>query len=446
MATGSFFKRIIGDFVRPSKAAGRPVRKARDALKLCQALLSERGEVSGATLAREVLSECEQLPDPAWPPFFDLLASNFSPDPAEIRRAAEAWLGESTADNLLRLQSAVEPPRQELFRRLNMAPGGTAALIAMRRRVLAGLKTHPEWKSVDADLAHLLGSWFNRGFLTLQRIDWRTPAMVLEKLIAHEAVHQIRGWEDLRRRLENDRRCFAFFHPALPDEPLIFIEVALTKSMSATVRTLLDPGATVDDPARADTATFYSITNCQEGLRGISFGNMLIKQVAEEIGRQLPRVQRYATLSPIPGFCAWLSDARSRIGALARGSALLAELDRLAAPGWHRETQDPGALKPVLMQLCASYLLETGHDGEPIDAVARFHLRNGARIERLNWLADDSEQGMRRSAGLMVNYLYDLEQVERNHEAYVKVGQVAASHELRALLRASPLSRPAVKA
>jgi malonyl-CoA decarboxylase len=446
MATGSFFKRIIGDFVRPSGAAGRPARKAREAMALAESLLSERGEVSGATLAREVLSECEQLPEPAWTPFIDLLSSNFSPHAGEIRGAAEAWLGESSADNLMRLQRAVEAPRQELFRRLNMAPGGTAALISMRRRVLDGLKTHPQWKSVDADLAHLLGSWFNRGFLTLQRIDWRTPAIVLEKLIAHEAVHQIRGWDDLRRRLENDRRCFAFFHPVLPDEPLIFIEVALTRGMSATVSALLDPGATVDDPARADTATFYSITNCQEGLRGISFGNLLIKQVADEIGRQLPRVQRYATLSPIPGFSAWLGDARTRIGALARGPILLAELDRLATPDWHRDTQVAGALKPLLMQLCASYLLETGSDGEPADSVARFHLRNGARIERLNWLADDSEQGMRRSAGLMVNYMYDLEQVEKNHEAYVNDGQVAASHELRALVRACPLSRPAVKA
>ena len=445
MATGSFFKRIIGDFVRPSRAAGRPGRKAREAMALCESLLSERGEVSGASLAREVLSECQQLPDAAWAPFFDLLATGFSPAPEEVRGAAEAWLGAATAENLARLQEAVESPRQELFRRLNMAPGGTAALIAMRQRVLAGIRTNAHWKSVDADLAHLLGSWFNRGFLTLQRIDWRTPAIVLEKLIAHEAVHQIRGWDDLRRRLESDRRCFAFFHPVLPDEPLIFIEVALTKGMSATVRPLLDPAAQVDDPGRADTATFYSITNCQEGLRGISFGNLLIKQVAEEIGRQLPRVQRYATLSPIPGFRAWLAEARPRIERLPDGAALLALLGRLDASGWHRDAKDSDALRSLLLSLCSRYLVETGSDGEPADAVARFHLRNGARIERLNWLADDSDQGIQRSAGLMVNYVYDLEQVEKNHEAYVKDGQVAASHELRALYRACPLSRSAAK-
>ena len=334
MATGSFLKRIFRDFVRPGRRAGRPGRKAREAMALCESLLSERGEVSGATLAREVLSECQQLPDGAWVPFFNLLASTLSPRSEDIRSAAEAWLGEATTDNLIRLQHAVEAPRQELFRRLNMAPGGTAALIEMRRRVLAGLKTHPQWKSLDADLAHLLGSWFNRGFLTLQRIDWRTPAIVLEKLIAHEAVHEIRGWADLHRRLEDDRRCFAFFHPVLPDEPLIFIEVALTRGMSASVSALLDPKAAVDDPARADTATFYSITNCQEGLRGISFGNLLIKQVAEEIGRQLPRVQRYATLSPLPGFRAWLSEAQDPVrAARQRHRRSLAELDRLEVAG-----------------------------------------------------------------------------------------------------------------
>ena len=444
MATGSFFKRIIGDFVRPGQPAGRTGRKAREAMALCESLLSERGEVSGASIAREVLSEFQQLPESAWAPFFDLLATTLSPREEDVRAAADAWLAASTDDNLLRLQSAVEPPRQELFRRLNMAPGGTAALIEMRRRVLGGLQAHPEWKSLDADLAHLLGSWFNRGFLTLQRIDWRTPAIVLEKLIAHEAVHEIRGWADLQRRLEADRRCFAFFHPVLPDEPLIFIEVALTRGMSASVSRLLDPKAAVDDPARADTATFYSITNCQEGLRGISFGNLLIKQVAEEIGRQLPRVQRYATLSPVPGFRAWLRRTRPRLERLANGPALLADLDRIDAPDWHRNP--PAALKALLMQLCACYLLGNGREGEAPDAVARFHLGNGARIERLNWSGDNSEQGMRRSAGLMVNYVYDLEQVEKNHEAYVKDGEIAASHELRALVRACPLTRAALKA
>jgi len=440
MSTRSFFKRILGEFVHPSEEA-RAARKAHRAVDLCHALLSERGEVSGAALAREVLFEYQRLPEGSFAPFFDALASDFSPRPENVGSASEAYCGDPSPENLLRLQRAVEPPRQELFRRLNMAPGGTAALIALRRRLLPGLTANPAWKTIDADLAHLLGSWFNRGFLTLQRIDWHTPAIVLEKLTAYEAVHQIRSWRDLRRRLEADRRCFAFFHPVLPDEPLIFIEIALTRGMSAAVRPLLDPNSPVDDPARTDTAVFYSITNCQDGLRGISFGNLLIKQVAEELGRSLPRIQRYATLSPIPGFCAWLKAAETRIAQLAGGQALLEEIARLESPDWHRDAQSAGVLQPLLMRLCAYYLLEARNDGEPADAVARFHLGNGARLERLNWLADLSKQGMQRSAGLMVNYVYDLSDVEKNHEAYVKDRRIAASHELRALARDCPLSR-----
>jgi malonyl-CoA decarboxylase len=445
MKPASFFKRVIGEFVHPS-ADAKAGRKVRRAIDLCDLLLSERGEVSGAALAREVLSEYLQLPEAAHMSFFELLATAFSPRPKDVAGAVDAYRGDPSPDNLIRLQRAVEAPRQELFRRLNMAPGGTAALIAMRQRVLSGLKANPSWKGLEADLAHLLGSWFNRGFLTLQRIDWHTPAIVLEKLIAYEAVHQVSGWRDLRRRLEGDRRCFAFFHPVLPDEPLIFIEVALTRGMSATVHPLLDPDAPVNDPARADTATFYSITNCQEGLRGVSFGNLLIKQVAEELGRRLPRVQRFATLSPIPGFCAWLIGALSEIERLNGGPALVEELARLKSAGWHRDAQAATALQPLLLRLCAYYLLVAGKDSALADPVARFHLGNGARVERLNWLADVSEQGMLRSAGLMVNYVYDLDDVEKNHEAYVKDRRIAAAHELRALARSCPLSRQTARA
>jgi malonyl-CoA decarboxylase len=316
----------------------------------------------------------------------------------------------------------------------------------MREQVLSGLKANSSWIGLDADLAHLLASWFNRGFLTLRRIDWHTPAIVLEKLIAYEAVHQVRGWGDLRRRLEADRRCFAFFHPALPDEPLIFIEVALTRGVSDTVQPLLDPDAPVDDPARADTAIFYSITNCQQGLRGVSFGNLLIKQVVEELRRRLPRVHQFATLSPVPGFGAWLTNVQGELKRVARGSAMLETLSRLKAADWHRDAQAAPALKPLLMQLCACYLLQSAGEGEPADPVARFHLGNGARMERLNWLADVSEQGMRRSAGLMVNYVYDPDDVEKNHEAYVKEHRIVASHDLRALARGCPLSRKPARA
>jgi malonyl-CoA decarboxylase len=425
-------------------SATHAARTARRAVDLCHALLSERGEVSGATLAREVLAAYEGLLEPALPVFFDLVAAEFSPEPDAVGRAADAYRSDPTPEHLIRLQRAVEPPRQELFRRLNVAAGGTAALIAMRQRVLSEADLHPPWKSIEADLSHLLSSWFNRGFLTLERIDWHTPAIVLEKLIAHEAVHQIQGWHDLRRRLAADRRCFAFFHPVLADEPLIFIEVALTRGVSISVQPLLDIGSPVIDPAHADSAIFYSITNCQEGLRGISFGNLLIKQVVLELQREFPRIDHFATLSPISGFRAWLKNAEEQLSGAATGAALLETLEGLHDSGWFRTVDASSRLRPLLMQLCAYYLLEARHEGLPADPVARFHLGNGARMERLNWLADVSEQGMRRSAGLMVNYVYRPSEVEHNHEEYVRDHRVAASHELKKLARESPLAQRAM--
>lgn len=440
----SFFTRLVRRIVHADPAA-RADRKARKAAGLCHALLSERGEVSGAALAREVLSAYQGLPEEGLPAFFELLVSEFSPDPEEVGRAADAYRSDPSPDHLIWLQRAVEPPRQELFRRLNMAPGGTAALVAMRRRVLQELRARPRWIGIDADLAHLLASWFNRGFLTLGRIDWHTPAIVLEKLIAYEAVHEVQGWQDLRRRLASDRRCFAFFHPALPDEPLIFIEAALTRGISASVRPLLDVESPVADPAYADSAIFYSITNCQDGLRGISFGNLLIKQVVQELQREFPRIDHFATLSPVPGFRKWLGGIEAQLAGTADGPALTA-LRRLDDPDWFRNADAEAGLRPLLSQLGAYYLIEARHEGFPIDPVARFHLGNGARLERLNWLADTSREGMRRSAGLMVNYVYRLPEVENNHEAFVRERRVAASHELRKLARECPLAQRAVSA
>jgi malonyl-CoA decarboxylase len=352
-----------------------------------------------------------------------------------VEKAADAYRQDASQTNLIQLQGVVEPPRQELFRRLNLAGGGTAALVEMRRRLLHDLRAQPQWAGIDADLVHLLASWFNRGFLSLQRIDWRTPALVLEKLMQYEAVHEIQGWRDLRRRLAADRRCYAFFHPALPDEPIIFIEVALTKGMSEKVQPLLDPDSPEVDPAGADAAIFYSITNCQEGLRGISFGNFLIKQVAEDLGREFPRLKTFATLSPVPGFRKWLADA-------AATQAELAELaGALSAPDWLEHAGPGAAVRTELTRLCAYYLQYAKHDTEPADAVARFHLGNGARMERLNWLADSSESGIARSAGLMVNYVYRLKDVERNHEAYANKHAVVASPGLALLARESLVAR-----
>jgi malonyl-CoA decarboxylase len=420
-------KRILAILARsPVASSSESARQARETLILCQALLSERGEVSGARLAADVLTAYRLLDHAGLEAFFDLILEAFSPDPAPLLRAIEMYRGDSSQANLLQLQAAVESPRQELFRRFNLAPGGTGVLLDLRRQLLLTLKERPEWAGIDADLVHLFRSWFNRGFLVLQRIDWRTSALVLERLIQYEAVHQIQGWRDLRRRLEADRRCYAFFHPALPDEPLIFIEVALTSGMSAKVQPLLDTDAPVLDPASATCAMFYSITTCQEGLRGVSFGNFLIKQVAEDLGREFTGLRTFATLSPIPGFRRWLA---TPTGGKRLSADLVALLGRLGDRDSLVDVPIPTRLKAELIGLCASYLLHSKSGAAPLDPVARFHLANGARLQRLNWMGDTSSMGIRRSLGLMVNYEYRLADVERNHEAYAKQHKIVASRE-----------------
>jgi malonyl-CoA decarboxylase len=441
----SFLQRLLKSVSVPRRAAVHrtEIRAARQAVTLCHALLSERGEVSGARLAREALAKYQSLEGFALDVFFDLLVKEFSPDPEEVGRCADAYRREPCQANLVRLQRVAEPPRQELFRRLNMAPGGTAVLVEMRRRLLRDLPDHPQWQGVETDLLHLLSSWFNRGFLVLQRIDWRTSALVLEKLIHYEAVHEIHGWNDLHRRLEADRRCYAFFHPALPDEPLIFIEVALTKGMSSKVQPLLEPNSPIVDPATADCAIFYSITNCQEGLRGVSFGNFLIKQVAEDLGREFPRLKTFATLSPIPGFRRWLAEEAAARAGQPEHEALAAVLARLDSLAWFKEPRTFGDVEQQLTRLCAHYLLHAKHRDDPLDPVERFHLGNGARLERLNWLADTSPNGTRRSAGMMVNYVYRLAEVERNHEAYAREHKVIAARRVEDLAREALLAAPA---
>jgi malonyl-CoA decarboxylase len=435
-AKKSFFRRLFASIGRrPGTAPRAAVRRARHSISLCHALMSERGEVSGARIAREALAAYQELDDAALGIYFDLLVKEFSPDPEEVGRVADAYRSDPTQANLIQLQRVVEPPRQEMFRRLNMAAGGTGIIVEMRRRLLKLLAERPYYAGIDADLSHLLHSWFNRGFLVLQRIDWRTPALVLEKLIRYEAVHEIQGWPDLHRRLEDDRRCYAFFHPSLPDEPLIFIEVALTRGMASRVQPLLDLESPVADPGAANCAIFYSITNCQEGLRGVSFGNLLIKQVAEELGREFPRLKTFATLSPVPGFRKWLAGAAKDEPQLA---ALLARLD---GGRWFDDHAVAADMQRQLVRLCAHYLMHAKHGKEPLDPVARFHLGNGARLERLNWLGDTSTMGMRRSAGLMVNYVYRLDDVERNHEAYARDRHIVAARRFEVLARDSIVAK-----
>jgi len=320
-----------------------------------------------------------------------VLARDFSPDPREVLDAATAYHHDPSAANLARLQQVAEPLRQEIFRRMNMAPGGTAMLLALRTELLSAMKDDPALVVVDHDLAHLLASWFNRGFLELRRIDWNTPASILEKLIAYEAVHEIRGFPDLKRRLERDRRCFAFFHPALPQEPLIFVEVALVDEMPSDVAPILATESAVEDPRRARCAVFYSITSTQAGLRGISFGNFLIKQVAEDLHAELPNLKVFATLSPIPGLRQWAEREAPGVPAVSDSAAPAGQHDR-----------EP------LEALAAFYLTREWQGSQALDPVARFHLGNGARLERINWRADMSTKGIAQSYGMMVNYVYDL--------------------------------------
>jgi malonyl-CoA decarboxylase len=417
---------------------------------LAESLLGEKGEASGAALARALIERYGALEPADRLGFLLFLSEGFAPDYAALKQAAEHYLAEPSAEAAARLGETAEPPRQELLRRINMGPSGTATLVAMRETILGLLEAHPSLKPLDSDLKHLLASWFNRGFLELRRIDWHTPAVVLEKLIEYEAVHEIQGWEDLRRRLGPDRRCFAFFHPALVDEPLIFVEVALVNGLAGAIRPLLatpEPGAAATTP---DTAIFYSISNCQRGLRGISFGNFLIKQVVEELKAELPSLNRFATLSPVPGFRAWLDqrlaasaryvlkpEERAAIAAVTGGGGTKGALRRLLAePGWHEAPAIAAALEGPLLRLCAAYLTENKAGKGPADAVARFHLGNGAVLQQINWLANPGQRGLAESFGLMVNYLYDLDRIEANHEAFAHQGQVAHSDAVAATLRA----------
>ncbi len=412
---------------------------ARQALLLCRELLSERGD--DGRLSREALEAYRALPPAERREFFDLLSGEFSPDPEEVGRCADIYRDQPTASHLSRLLRVVEPPRQELFRRLNVAPGGTRSLIEMRAQLLTELPHYPQWAAVEADLAHLLSSWFNRAFLVLRKIDWHTPAIILEKLIEYEAVHQIQGWRDLRRRLQGDRRCYGFFHPSLPDEPIIFVEVALVDRMSARVQPLLDPESAVTDADAAKCAMFYSITNCQDGLRGVPFGSFLIHTVANELQHELPGLRTFATLSPIPGFASWVETRARRHETGPQDGTFGALLDKLTVPQWSSNKESAAELQRDLLPLCAYYLLHAKHGQEPLDAVARFHLRNGARLERINWLGDISTAGMQRSMGITANYVYRLEDLERNHRLYTREHRLQVSHAMERLARQSLLSR-----
>jgi malonyl-CoA decarboxylase len=436
----TFFSEMLQSIADRSRALIKRERRepaherSAELIEQCEELLSGRGEASGVALAQEILTGYADLTTGPRIAFFEALATTFGHDRSAIDHAIAAWSAAPSDETAGELHVASEPRRLELFRRLNLAPGGTAALVRMREQLLDAMDHRDDLGVVDNDFVHLFSSWFNRGFLVLRRIDWSTSAAILEKIIRYEAVHAIRDWADLRRRIDpQDRRCYAFFHPALVDEPLIFVEVALTRAIPGAIAPILSDKRELVEPQRATTAVFYSITNCQRGLAGVTFGHFLIKQVVEEVSREVPRVASFVTLSPAPNFANWLNRERTNPNSIALDEHDREALSALDREGWWRSPEIAEDLKEPFLRAAAWYYLRARNArGVPLDFVARFHLGNGARLERLDWLADTSERALRQSYGLMVNYLYDLDYIERNHEAY-------AQH--RAIVAASAVTR-----
>ena len=399
-------------FERRQKLGRTGQRDDRPIEALTADLIGAAGEVSGTTVAQNLLTRYAEMSDAAKLDFFHHLARDMNIDAGRVREALDAYETAQTKRSYRAFMQAAEPPRQELIRRLNQVPGATGALVAMRADLLRLGRDIDTLQALDNDFRHLFASWFNRGFLVLRRINWESPAQILDKIIAYEAVHQIDSWDDLRRRVEpTDRRCFAFFHPAMQDEPLIFVEVALTRGVPRSVQAVLAENREMIAAEAADTAVFYSISNCQAGLASISFGNSLIKQVAADLALEMPGLKTFVTLSPIPGLADWL-----------------AETDQTVAPEEDERVRS----------LAAHYLLDVKrHDGLPRDPVARFHLGNGALVHQVSAQADLSEKGLTQSRGAMVNYLYDLAKVSQNHERFAVDCEVAASAEVRALAAAA---------
>ena len=386
----------------------------RSITDLCDALIASTSETSALIIANKVLNKYSNLDDDEKLSFFQDVSTRMSIDPDRVREALKDYEKLPSRETYENFSNAAEPSRQELIRRLNQPPGATKKLVEMRADLLRLGKNDPGLQAFDLDIKHLFASWFNRGFLVLRPISWESPAHILEKIIEYEAVHAIDSWEDLRRRLEpSDRRCFAFFHPAIPDEPLIFVEVALTKGTPTSIQVLLSEDREEVQVDQINTAVFYSISNCQAGLANVSFGNFLIKQVASDLSLELPGLTTFVTLSPIPGLVKWLQKSH---------------------PDWIVDEQED------LRSLAAHYLInEKSRNNLPLDPVARFHLGNGAILEEINVDADISENGKLQSLGCMVNYLYDLEQVTKNHEEFVSEGKVKASKEIEKLAKAFEL-------
>lgn len=397
-------------------------RSQRGILELAEEMLRRSGEASGSALALELIEEYQTLDRAKRAELFQGLLDDFGPDTELLQTVIAAYQDDPSPRSAEGFLKAAESRRLDLFRLINTVPGGTRFLIKMREDLFVALRDNPDLKPVDRDFEHLFGFWFNKGFLELRQLDWETPAYILEKLIEYEAVHEIRDWNDLRRRLQSDRRCFAFFHPALPGEPLIFVEVALTSGLASSIQAVLNEP--VAEPGeKVDTAIFYSISNCHTGLRSVSFGDSLLKQVVGLLQDEIPTLKKFATLSPVPGFMRWLAQENAQLADIVKSVAMT---DGSQALEEHREQ---------LMRQCAKYLLYAKRGIYPTDPVARFHLRNGAILHAMHWGADTSERGLRQSGGIMVNYLYEQAKLVNNHEAFVGTGMIPSSADITLLTR-----------
>lgn len=398
-------------------------------LDLCKDLISHKGVASGIALAREVVNHYQKLNQEEKLTFFLDLDKQFGPSLPEIEKVAKDFVNQPGEQSLRLLTTSLQSNRQKLFSRMNMAPNGTRAIVDLRKDLLKFIRSNPELKTVDDDLKVLLKSWFNPGFLVLKRINWDTEASILEKIIQYEAVHNIENWNDLKQRLVKDRRCFAYFHPALEDEPLIFVEVALTKGITGSIQEIFSKES--NGKNNWDTAIFYSINNCQRGLRQIPLGNFLFKMVATELAEELPAIKTYSTLSPVPGFADWLKEELQ-----SDSSDIIPDSDKdvlklLEDPEWFTDEEKRKNFKKPVISACANYLVGVKKNGYPVNPVAKFHFGNGAKLYRINWMGNTSEHGIAESFGLMVNYLYDLKNIESNHEAYVQRGELAISKSIR---------------
>ncbi|MGB3213052.1 MAG: malonyl-CoA decarboxylase [Desulforhopalus sp.] len=430
---------VLKNSVDPSLPNG-DLQKLRQRINGC--LEGRGGEVSARTRAAELGEAYLVLNSEGRKRFLELLAREYDVDDKAVEECIEKrrdCSDPAECRNLnLQLRNLLVSPRTKLLRQFNELQEGVKFLVDLRAELLPLAKNNPDLTALDQDIHRLLCSWFDVGFLDLQRITWETPAALLEKLIEYEAVHAIQSWRDLKNRLRDDRRCYAYFHPRMPQEPLIFVEVALVNGISSNIHDLLDEKKSAIDPQKADTAIFYSISNCQQGLAGVSFGNFLIKNVVKDLNAKLPNLKTFSTLSPIPGFRLFLDRNRDNWELTDRERKLMGDspeekdakerfIEQIDAIERHQPMTTDTPLKQILLRLCTRYLLLAKKGTQALDRVCHFHLSNGARIERVNWAADLSEKGIAQSGGLMVNYLYNLADIEKNHENYTAIGDIAVS-------------------